>query len=267
METLVVDGNPIDYDVTGTTGPTVVLVSGWCQDHRLFDHVLPFLAENHRVIRVDWRGHGAVRSVDADFGPAEQASDVIALMDALGVDRFIPISTSHGGWANMEIIDRMSLERVPGSVVIDWIMVEAWPQFIQDLRDIQDPALWIAGRQRLFDFWLGGTAHPAVARHLGDEMASFDFDMWARSCRVIESAYATWGSPLRRMTALSASRPIAHLFSQPSLPDYEAVQQEFAAANPWFQPHRIPGQTHFPTLESPSVLAGLVEKFVASVGR
>ncbi|MFD0891909.1 alpha/beta fold hydrolase, partial [Streptosporangium algeriense] len=68
METLVIDGNPIDYDVTGTTGPTLVLVSGWCQDHRLFDHVLPLLAENHRVIRADWRGHGAVRSVDADFG-------------------------------------------------------------------------------------------------------------------------------------------------------------------------------------------------------
>ncbi|MEV0701241.1 alpha/beta fold hydrolase [Saccharopolyspora sp. NPDC050389] len=85
LKTLDVDENAISYDEHGErTNPTVVLLTGWCQDHRLFDPLVPRLAADHHIVRIDWRGYGADRRPAADFGPAEQASDAIAVLDALG---------------------------------------------------------------------------------------------------------------------------------------------------------------------------------------
>jgi pimeloyl-ACP methyl ester carboxylesterase len=265
VETALINDHAIDYDVTGTSGPTLLLLSGWCQDHRLFDLLLPHLADTHRVIRADWRGHGAERAVRGDFGYAEQAGDLAALLGHLDADRVIPVSTSHGGWANLELADRLGKARVPGVVVIDWLQLEAPPEFAADLRAIQDESTWLAGRRNLFDVWLAMADCPPVARHLEEEMASFGFDMWARSCRVIEGAYAHWGSPLARMAALREPRPITHLYSQPDLEPYHRGQADFAAAHPWYSARRLPGRTHFPTLESPALVASRVAAFAAGL--
>ncbi|RJL33970.1 alpha/beta fold hydrolase [Bailinhaonella thermotolerans] len=268
MKTTVIDGRPIDYDITepaagAPEGPALLLLSGWCQDHRLFDLVLPLLARDHRVIRADWRSHGSDRTLEGDFGVAEQASDVIALLDELGVERVVPVSTSHGGWANLEICGRLGTGRVPRAVVIDWLLTRPAPEFAEGLRLGADPERWREGRQGLFDTWLAMADCPPVKRHLDEEMAGFDPELWRLSCRVIADAYATHGSPLERMREIGP-RPIAHLFSQPGEESYLRAQEEFAARDPWFEPHRLGGRTHFPTLESPEAVAERVTAFVAA---
>lgn len=263
MNTVLLNDHALDYDLTGSGPTTFLLLSGWCQDHRLFDQLLPYLSGRHRVIRADWRGHGVERSVQRDFGYAEQADDVIALLDHLDVSEVVPVSTSHGGWANLEIADRLGATRVPKVVVIDWLQLEAPAAFIQDLRTIQDERTWIRGRENLFDLWRAMADCPPVDKHLDQEMAFFDFDMWARSCRVIEAAYAHWGSPLRRMSALTTPRPTAHLYSQPDDPTYHQALAAFATDHPWYSPTHLGGRTHFPTLETPRVVAEHLDAFVA----
>lgn len=273
METTVLNGHGIDYDVTGADAgaadgagkadrPALLLLSGWCQDHRLFDAVLPLLAARHRVIRADWRSHGTDRTLRGDFGVAEMADDVVALLDELGVDRVVPVSTSHGGWANLELTDRLGAGRVPRTVLIDWLMLRAAPEFVAGLRAGYDPDTWREGRQALFDIWLAMADCPPVARHLDEEMAGFDPELWRLSCRVIEDAYATHGSPLERMAGFKEPRPVAHLFSQPAGAAYREAQEEFAAEHPWFEPHWLGGETHFPTLESPGAVAERIAAFV-----
>lgn len=270
MKTAVIDGRNIDYDITGSGpagAPDLLLLSGWCQDHRLFDPVLPMLAEHHRVIRADWRSHGSDRTLDGEFGVREMADDTIALLDHLGVERVVPVSTSHGGWANLEITDRLGAARVPRTAVIDWLVLRAEPAFLAGLRLGYDPERWREGRQGLFDIWLAMADCPPVKHHLEEEMAKFDPELWRLSCRVIEDAYATHGSPLERMAEIKEPRPIAHLFSQPLVESYRAAQRDFAAEHPWFEPHWIDGETHFPTLESPRAVADLITEFAAKADR
>jgi pimeloyl-ACP methyl ester carboxylesterase len=256
------NGHSISYDEHGPAdGPAVVLLSGWCQDHRLFDPLLPHLSDTHRMIRIDWRGHGTDRAPVADFGYAEQTDDVISVLDQLGVDTFLPVSTSHGGWANIELIDRLDAHRVPRSIVIDWIMTPPPADFADGLAAVQDPERWLEGRRGLFDTWLNGSSNSVVRNHLDREMADFDFEMWARSCRVIADGYGRWGSPLRRMDARADKRPVRHLFSQPTAPEYLRAQADFAEANPWFSFHPIGGETHFPTLDSPAAVAEQIRTF------
>lgn len=69
LHTIDAHGYPISHQDNGPPdAPVVVLMSGWCHDHRLFDQLVPHLEADLRVLCVDWRGHGADRSPVADFG-------------------------------------------------------------------------------------------------------------------------------------------------------------------------------------------------------
>ena len=261
METIKLGGNPFEYD-DGGQGKTLLLMSGWCQDHRLFKHIVGPLRERYRVIRLNWRGHDATRTYDGDFTTADQINDVIAFLDAKDVQEVVPLSTSHGGWANIGISERLGVDRAPKTIVIDWLMMNAFTDLMDDLRASQNPATWKQGRDNLFNEWVHGTDNQDTIRHVWDEMGSFDEEMWTRSCREIERAYAAWNSPLQRMAAVKPARPITHIYSQPISAEYDQMQHDFAHEHPWFSPVRIEGKTHFPTLESPQAVVQTISNFV-----
>lgn len=258
MQTIRLGANEFSYDEAGT-GPALLLLSGWCQDHRLFRTLVPQLADRYRVIRLDWRGHGLHRSHDGDFTVEDQADDVAAFLDAMGIAQVVPVSTSHGGWANIAVTDRLGPARIPASIVIDWIMVAPDPGFFGMIDALQIRENWESGREEFFRSWIEDTDNQDVIDHVNQEMAGYSFEMWARSGREIARAYRRRGSPMQRMQAMAAPRPITHIFSQPVAPAYHAAQQHFAAAHPWFQPIRLQGRTHFPTLEQPQVVAERVK--------
>src|SRR5262249_36343341 len=147
-----IGANTLSFDDIGT-GPVLLLLSGWCQDHRLFKTLAPELARTHRIIRLDWRGHGEYRDHDGDFSTDDQARDVIAFLDALDIDRLVPVSTSHGGWANIEVTDRLGAGRIPRSVVIDWIQTTPGEDFFRMIDHIQDRTNWENGRGDFFNYW------------------------------------------------------------------------------------------------------------------
>jgi pimeloyl-ACP methyl ester carboxylesterase len=75
-------------------GPVVILLHGWPYDIHSFIEVAPLLAAaGYRVIVPHLRGHGTTRFLsDTTFRNAQQsvvALDIIALMDALGIERAI----------------------------------------------------------------------------------------------------------------------------------------------------------------------------------
>ncbi|GAA1960531.1 alpha/beta hydrolase [Kitasatospora viridis] len=88
-----IDGTDIEYDETGS-GPAVVLVHAGCADRRMWQAQFTALGRTHRVIRYDWRGRG--RSGDP-VGPFAHHRDLIALLDALEVERAAVVGASDGG--------------------------------------------------------------------------------------------------------------------------------------------------------------------------
>ena len=81
-------------DVGPTGGPPVVLLHGWPYDIHSYVDVAPVLAAaGHRVIIPYLRGYGTTRFLSSDTVRNGQqsalASDVIALMDALAIDKAI----------------------------------------------------------------------------------------------------------------------------------------------------------------------------------
>jgi pimeloyl-ACP methyl ester carboxylesterase len=259
MQSITIGANPFEFEDHGA-GPALLLLSGWCQDHRLFKHVAPELAKTNRVIQMDWRGHDDKRQYDGDFTTGDQASDVIALIEHLKLESVVPVSTSHGGWANLEICDRLGAKRIPRSIVIDWIMTNPGEAFYTMIDDLQVRENWEKGRKDFFNNWIVDTDNQDVIDHVNSEMASFDFEMWARSGREIALGYRKWGSPMQRMAALKEIIPISHIYSQPVAPEYTRAQLDFASSHPWFKPHKLVGKTHFPTLEQPMNVVEAIRK-------
>ncbi len=93
MPAVDVNGARLWYDEAGD-GPAVLLLHGGLGDSRLWEPVVPFLAERFRTIRTDLRFFG--RST----GPAAPWSwqdDAVGLLDALGIERAAVVGLSMGG--------------------------------------------------------------------------------------------------------------------------------------------------------------------------
>jgi 3-oxoadipate enol-lactonase len=111
-------GTVLAYEVPGPAGaPTLVLLHGLGATGTLnwFPSFGP-LSERFRVVAMDLRGHGHGLKAGAQYRLADCADDAIALMDALGVDRCIPVGYSLGG-SVAQLMWHRHRDRVEGFVL------------------------------------------------------------------------------------------------------------------------------------------------------
>jgi haloacetate dehalogenase len=86
----------------GGDGPPVLLLHGFPQDRFLWRHLAPALVATHTVVCADLRGYGdsdAPRGgpPHLDYSKRSLAADQVALMRALGFDRFALVGHDRGG--------------------------------------------------------------------------------------------------------------------------------------------------------------------------
>jgi pimeloyl-ACP methyl ester carboxylesterase len=97
----------LHYEDTGTeaSGPPILCLAGLTRNSTDFEYVLPYLAEAHRVIRLDSRGRGrSARSPDwRDYSVPVEARDVLELLAHLGLGQVAILGTSRGGLIAMAL--------------------------------------------------------------------------------------------------------------------------------------------------------------------
>ena len=80
------------------SGPPVLLLHGWPQHWYAWRKVAPRLAVDHRVICPDLRGFGWSDAPAGRYDKATLARDILALLDALELDRVELIAHDWGAW-------------------------------------------------------------------------------------------------------------------------------------------------------------------------
>ena len=108
------------HAVIGGDGPPLLLVHGWPQTWYAWRLMMPALAENFEVIAVDQRGMGLSDKPRDGYDTATVANDLVALMDALGHQRFAMVGCDTGlliGYAlaadHPDRVDRLALGEAP----------------------------------------------------------------------------------------------------------------------------------------------------------
>lgn len=86
------------HAVAGGDGPALLLIGGWPQTWYAWREVMPALARRHTVVAVDSRGAGLSDKPDDGYDAGTLAADLVALMAALGHDRFDVVGHDIGTW-------------------------------------------------------------------------------------------------------------------------------------------------------------------------
>lgn len=251
-------------DDLGSGEPALLLVPGWCGDRDVFDGLAARLADHRRTVVTDLRGQGDLTSAaEQDFDASAQVDDLVATLDAAGIDRVVPVALAHAGWFAVDLRRRLGAERVPGLVLVDWMPLGTPPGFADALAGLQDPGRWQEVRAALTQMWVSGIDTPAVHDYVA-AMTTYGFTHWSRAGREISRGFAQ-GSPLAVLAGLGGC-PTLHLYAQPADPAYLALQADFALLHPWFQVRRLDAVSHFPMLEVPGTMACEIEEFACSLG-
>lgn len=77
--------------------PAILLVHGWPQHWWAWREVIPKLAERFRVIAPDLRGFGWTEWSEEGYDKEQLTSDLLALLDALGIERVTWVGHDWGG--------------------------------------------------------------------------------------------------------------------------------------------------------------------------
>jgi pimeloyl-ACP methyl ester carboxylesterase len=115
-------GDVRQHAVIGGEGPPLLLVHGWPETWYAWRLVMPALARDFEVVAVDQRGMGLSDKPEGGYDPGTLANDLVALMDALGHERFAVVGHDTGfaiGYAlaadHPDRVARVALAEIPGS--------------------------------------------------------------------------------------------------------------------------------------------------------
>ena len=256
------------YAVSGTGEPALLFLPGWCGDRTVFDGLVDRLGEHRRVLAVDLPEHGESPRTGQDVTTADIVDLAAATVDELGIDRVVPVALSHAGWAAIELRRRLGAERVPGLVLLDWMVLGTPPGFAEALAGLQDAAAWSEVRAALFGMWTQGVDEPAVDEYVAS-MGEYGAEYWARAGREISHGFASTPRPLDALEALEVLEqpcPTLHLYAQPADDDVLAAQESYAQEHPWFSVRRLDAHSHFPMFEVPDEMTALIEEFACRLG-
>ena len=123
------------------SGEPIVFVHGWPDSAFSFSRVMPLLPETMRAVAFDQRGFGDSDRPESAYTIPEMAADVIALLDALRIERTVLVGHSFGSFVARQVAIAQS-QRVTGLVLIGTGFKggnDTTRGLQRDLRDLPDP--------------------------------------------------------------------------------------------------------------------------------
>ncbi len=93
---------------------------GWPEFWLTWEPVMTRLSDRYTLLAPDLRGFGDSDKPEGPFGPDQHAADMLALMDALGLDRAGVVGHDVGG-AVMQPLARIAPQRIAGLFFFDFV--------------------------------------------------------------------------------------------------------------------------------------------------
>ncbi|MFF2039404.1 alpha/beta fold hydrolase [Kitasatospora sp. NPDC058170] len=261
-----VPGGRLAYDDTVQgDGAPVVLLPGMLDSRAAYRHLRPLLAAaGRRVITMDLRGFGESSIAWDDYSPAAIATDVLALLDHLGIERAVLAGNSYTG-ATVVKVAGDAPGRVAGIVLLDAFVENLPPNALQRAAFgvmgallVHSPAFWGLYQRRM--------AYP------GAKPADFDayVDGLVSALRTPGRKAATRGyvhgdsAPTGWSAAVHCPALVVMGSKDPDFPKPELVANRQAAAL-HARKVMIEGAGHYPMADQPQATADALLPFLAEL--
>lgn len=265
LRRIAVNGVNLAVDVRGK-GPAVLFIHGYPLDHTMWEHQLAHL-DGWMRIAPDLRGMGQSDAPDLGYSMATYAEDLLALLNALGVERVALCGLSMGGYVGFEIM-RRAPERVSALILIN-TRAEADSADARKARDSAAAAAREGGAELVAD--------SMVPRLLAHTAPANNPDLVERLRRMIEATpvagiLGALGAMRDRPDSLAL---LPTLTGTPTLvvagDDDQILRpdssQSMADAIPGARLAVLPGAGHLTPLELPEAITALLADFLAGARR
>lgn len=241
--------------------PAVVFANSLGTDFRIWDAMLPALADRYRLIRYDKAGHGLSDTAAGPHALEDHVEDLLAVLDAAEVRAAAIVGVSFGG-----LIAQGVALWAPGRVTALVLCDTA--------ARIGSPALWEAriaaigasGLAAIADGILERWFSAGFRRDRTTELAGWrnmlvrtPADGYAATCAAIRDADLTGAVAAIRAPALC----LVGDEDGATPPD---IVRATAALIPGARFEIIPGAGHLPCIEQPALLADLILHHLAEAG-
>jgi pimeloyl-ACP methyl ester carboxylesterase len=114
-------------------GRPLLLLHGWPEFWLTWEPVMTRLADRFTLYAPDLRGFGDSDKPEGPFGPDQQAADMLALMDVLGLAQAGIVGHDVGG-ALMQPLARLAQERISGLFFFDFVYPGVGPRMAEPER-------------------------------------------------------------------------------------------------------------------------------------
>lgn len=141
-----VNGLSLYYEVYGLGYPLVLIHGGGSTIDTSFGRIIPLLAKNRQLIALELQAHGRTADRDTPLSFQQDAADVAALLQRLGIRKADMLGFSNGGQTTIEMALRYPdmLNRIILASAFtrrDAISAEFWTVFNQATIDLLPSAL------------------------------------------------------------------------------------------------------------------------------
>ena len=263
---------PLAYDRSGPTGsPSLLLIHAGVADRRMWDPMWDRLTGSFDTVRLDLRGFG--ESTTPPEAGWSNAADVLATVDALGIERAHVVGASFGAGVAVE----SALVR-PGAVASLLLigpggaLIPARTDDLSAFVAAEDEALerddLDAAADANVETWLFGPGRdgadvPVDVRRLVHDMQRRAFEITADWPDVEEAELDP--PALERLAEITV--PTLVLQGEHDLDAIAAAADAVTAGVPGAERVDWPGVAHLPSLERPAEVAALIEEWIVRSSR
>ena len=240
------------------SGRPVLLLHGHTFDGRVWDSVVALLAgSGMRLLRPDLRGHGASERPPKGYHWSHHGADMVAVLDAVGIDRAIVAGFSLGGGVALELALTRP-ERVEALVLVDPVMPDRpfEAAFMDNLRQVARTTRAEGIHAAMLGPWMASPLFAASFEAPGVreavEAIVVDFpgaDYLASERDAVERG---WRMP-DRLAEITV--PTLVMVGERDMPGFRAFAEEAAAGIPGARLEVVPRAGHLVPVERPDLVA------------
>ncbi|MEZ5650891.1 MAG: alpha/beta hydrolase [Burkholderiaceae bacterium] len=259
----------IHYEISGESGPWLVFVHGMTCAGSDWHHQVDALADRHRCLCVDLRGHGRSADLDGPYDIDTMAGDVAGLMHGLAIGDAVLIGHSLG----TRVITALTMqvpERVAGLVFVDGSMQGRGDPLLareQALAVLGEPDQQARYCRTMFEDMFTAASDAAEKRAIVERAAQMPSERF----REIFCNMATWDAGRLESALMQIRQPVCVLQSTRVSPERKRFSLQADERTPYLdmlarrladvQIRAIADTGHFTQLDAPR----LVSEAIAAV--
>jgi pimeloyl-ACP methyl ester carboxylesterase len=274
-----VDANGLrQHVVIGGTGPALLLVHGWPETWYAWRLLMPTLAKDFTVIAVDQRGIGLTDKPQDGYDTGTIANDLVALMGALGHERFAVVGHDTGmpiAYAlaadHPERVDRLVVAEAPLPGIStsppvfgpEWLNNRVWHIGFNRLATVNE--LLVRGRE---DIFFGYEFDINAVKKLPDYAVKYYIDALANGPDALRGSFnfyrafdTTVAQNVERQKAGLLTMPVLAIGGAASIGEGAGVTMRAAAQD--VQTVVIPDCGHWVAEEAPEEMLAALTAFLA----